>query len=68
MSHIQVIIHKLYKSKCNKTKLTDLRTTMVLNKSKSHQTQSIRRNSVHKLLFDHVQSLETQCYFIIVKI
>ena len=40
---------------------------MILNKVKSHYTQSVRKNSVHKLLFSHVRFLETQCSYIIIK-
>ena len=29
--------------------------------SRSHHTQSIKENSVHKLIFGHVQILEIQC-------
>ena len=36
---------------------------MILIKSKSHHTQSIKT----KLLFGHAQILETQCYFTIIK-
>ena len=37
---------------------------MILIKSKSHHTQSIRNNSVHKF---YIQFLETQCFYIIIK-
>ena len=30
---------------------------MILNYGKSHQTQNIRKNSAHRLLFGHVQIL-----------
>ena len=58
-------MHKLYKSKSSKTKLTDLHYISDKNHSdsklyqKSHHTQGIGNNSVHKLLFGHVQILET---------
>lgn len=32
--------------------------------SKNHQTQSIRKSSLHKLLFGYVQTLVTQCSYI----
>ena len=35
--------------------------------TKSYHTQSIRKNSLHKLLLDYVQILETQCSYIIIK-
>ena len=41
---------------------------MILKKgTKSHHTQSVTKNSVHKLLFSHVLFLETQCSYIIIK-
>ena len=57
-------MHKLYKSKSDKTKLTDLHYISDKNQSdsklsESHHTQSIGKNSVHKLLFGHVQILES---------
>ena len=57
-------MHKLYKSKSDKTKLTDLHYISDKNQSdsklsESHHTQSIGKSSVHKLLFGHVQILES---------
>ena len=37
-------------------------------KSKIHHTQSIRKNSVHKLSICHVQILEKHCCYIVIKI
>ena len=34
---------------------------------KRNHTQSIGKNYVHKLLFGHVQILETQCSYILIK-
>lgn len=63
LSHLQVIIHKLYKSKykskCSKTKLPGLSdeklndSKLCLEDSKSHHTQSIRKISVPKFLCSH---------------
>ena len=39
---------------------------MILNYV-SHHTQSIAKNSLHKLLFDHVQSLETLCSDLVIQ-
>ena len=44
-------MHTLYKSHSSKTKLTEII-------SKSHHTENIRKNYVHKLLFANVQILE----------
>ena len=35
--------------------------------SNSHQTQRIVKHSVHKLLFGHIQIVEIQCSYIIIK-
>ena len=55
MSHIQVIIHKLYKSKFSKMKLTDLHYIRDKNHNDSKLCQkfiilkvSTRKNYVHK--------------------
>ena len=63
LSHLQVIIHKLYKSKykskCSKTKLPGLSdeklndSKLCLEDSKSHHTQSIRKISALKFLCSH---------------
>ena len=50
-----------YKSKSSKTKPTDLHyvSDRKHSDSKIHHTQSIGKNSVHKILIGHVQILET---------
>ena len=56
---------KLYKSECSKTKLTDYhyisdnKQSMILNYVKKSSYSKYKKNSVHKLLFGHVQILET---------
>ena len=61
-------------SKSSKTKLTDLHYIGDKNYSESKLSQKaiillvyIRKKSVYKLLFGHVQISETQCSYIIIK-
>ena len=44
-----------------------MRTTEILNYVKKSSYSKYKKNSVHKLLFGHVQILETQCSYIIIK-
>ena len=67
---MQVIIHKLCKSKSSKTKFTELHYISDKNHNDcqlGHDTVSIRKKHALILLFGHVQILETQCSYIIIK-